>query len=44
MAEAANRCRFADARLDGDIYQSRCGNRFNWIPPHDLAKKKGLLV
>ena len=28
---------------DGQLYHSECGDRFEWIPPHAQAKKKGLL-
>jgi hypothetical protein len=28
---------------DGKLYHSECGDRFEWIPPHVQAKKKGML-
>lgn len=29
--------------LDGQLYHSECGDCFGWTPPHELAKRKGLL-
>jgi hypothetical protein len=28
---------------DGALYHSACGDCFGWVPPHDGAKRKGLL-
>ncbi len=28
---------------DGQLYHSECGDCFGWTPPHELAKKKGLV-
>lgn len=28
---------------DGEPYHSDCGDRYCWVPPHDLAKRKKLL-